>query len=195
MRTIQPGESLTYNFTAERAGIWMYHCGTMPMTAHIANGMYGAVVIEPDGLEPVDHTYLLVQAEYYLGAHDGGEADAEKIQAERADLVTFNGYADQYIHAPLEVTTGDRARFWVLNVGPNRASSFHIVGGQFDTVWFEGAYTLNRAVGTGSQAMGMQAAQGGFVELTFPEAGHYTFVSHIMIDAERGARGTVRVTD
>ncbi|SNU02546.1 nitrite reductase (NO-forming) [Ruaniaceae bacterium KH17] len=195
MRTIQPGESLTYNFTAERAGIWMYHCSTMPMTAHIANGMYGAVVIEPDGLEPVDHSYVLVQAEYYLGDHDGGEVDADKIQSETPDLVVFNGYADQYIHAPLEVTTGDRARFWVLNVGPNRASSFHIVGGQFDTVWFEGAYLLDHSGDTGSQAMGMQPAQGGFVELTFPEAGHYTFVSHVMIDAERGARGTVRVTD
>ena len=195
MRTIAPGESLTYTFTAERAGIWMYHCSTMPMTAHIANGMYGAVVIEPDGLPEVDHSYVLVQAEYYLGDHDGGEVDTQKIQDERPDLVTFNGYANQYDHAPLEVKTGERARFWVLNVGPNRASSFHIVGGQFDTVWFEGAYTINRAEGTGSQALGMQAAQGGFVELTFPEAGHYTFVSHVMIDAERGAHGTVRVTD
>lgn len=194
MRTIQPGESLTYHFTAERSGIWMYHCGTMPMTAHIANGMHGAVVIEPEGLPDVDHSYVLVQAEYYLGP-DGAEADMDKIQAERADLVAFNGYANQYVHRPLEVRTGDRARFWVLNVGPNRASSFHIVGGQFDSVWFEGAYLLEPSEDSGAQALGMQAAQGGFVELEFPEAGHYTFVSHIMIDAERGAMGTVRVTD
>src|SRR5690606_28941344 len=65
MRTIAPGESLTYTFPATRAGIWMYHCATTPMTAHIANGMYGAVVIEPADLPAVDRSYVLVQGEYY----------------------------------------------------------------------------------------------------------------------------------
>jgi nitrite reductase (NO-forming) len=95
MRTIAPGESLTYTFTATRAGIWMYHCSTMPMTAHIANGMYGAVVIEPHDLPAVDRSYVIVQGEYYLGDHDGGEVDTDKIATRNPDLVTFNGYANQ----------------------------------------------------------------------------------------------------
>lgn len=195
MRTIAPGEQLTYTFTATRSGIWMYHCSTMPMTAHIANGMYGAVIIEPDDLPAVDRSYVLVQGEYYLGDHEGGEVSIDSLAAEKPDLVTFNGYASQYDHAPLPAKTGERVRFWVLDAGPNRASSFHIVGGQFDTVWSEGRYLINRAVDTGSQALGLQPAQGGFVELVFPEAGHYPFVSHVMIDAERGAHGIVQVAD
>lgn len=110
--------------------------------------------------------------------------------------MTFNGVADQYVQHPLTATVGERVRFWVLNAGPNRPSSFHVIGGQFDTVWFEGGYQLGpRAEGTGSQALGLQPAQGGFVELTFPEAGRYPFVSHVMVDAERGARGVVEVTE
>ncbi len=194
MRTIAPGEQLTYTFTAERAGIWMYHCSTMPMTAHIANGMYGAVVIEPDDLPTVDRSYVLVQGEYYLGDHDAGEVDVDKIADRRPDLVTFNGHASQYVHEPLTAAVGERVRFWVLDAGIERPTSFHIVGGQFDTVWSEGRYLIDRAVTTGSQALGLMPAQGGFVELAFPEAGHYPFVSHFMRDAELGATGFVDVS-
>jgi len=194
MRTIAPGESLTYTFTASRSGIWMYHCSTMPMTAHIANGMYGAVVIEPRDLPAVAESYVLVQGEYYLGDHDGGSVDTAKIAADEPDLVVFNGYANQYDHAPLTAKVGERVRVWVLDAGPNRSTSFHIVGGQFDTVWSEGRYLIDHATDTGSQALGLMPAQGGFVELTFPEAGHYPFVSHFMIDAERGAHGIFEVT-
>src|SRR5690606_31020633 len=67
MRTIPPGESLVYRFRADKAGVWMYHCSTEPMSAHIANGMFGAVVIEPPGLPEVDREYVLVQSEFYLG--------------------------------------------------------------------------------------------------------------------------------
>ena len=101
---------------------------------------------------------------------------------------------------PLSARVGDRVRFWVLSAGPNRGSSFHVVGTQFDTVWTEGAYLLRRGVGPlggtggGSQVLDLAAAQGGFVELTPVEAGHYPFVTHVMADAERGARGILRVT-
>lgn len=192
MRTIAPGESLTYTFTATRSGIWMYHCATMPMSAHIANGMYGAVIIEPDDLPEVDRSYALVQGEYYLGPQDG-EVDLDRLQAGRPDLVTFNGYASQYAYDPLPAVVGERVRVWILDAGPDRASSFHVIGGQFDTVWAEGRYLIDRASDTGSQALALQPAQGGFIELVFPEAGHYPFVSHIMTDAERGADGIFRV--
>lgn len=191
MRTIAPGGSLTYRFRATRAGVWMYHCSTMPMSAHIANGLFGAVVIEPRHLPRVDRSYLLVQSELYLG-DQGGEVDATSLAAEEPDLVVFNGFANQYDHAPLTAHVGERVRVWVLDAGPNRPASFHVVGGQFDTTYAEGAYLLRRGQG-GAQSLGLQAAQGGFVELSFPEPGDYPFVSHLMIDAERGAHGTFRV--
>jgi nitrite reductase (NO-forming) len=192
MRTIQPGETLTYTFTATKAGIWMYHCSTMPMSMHIANGMYGAVIIDPPDLAPVDHEYLLVQGELYLGPQ-GEPADAEKIAAQTPDLVAFNGYADQYVHRPLAAATGDRVRVWVLDAGPNTSAAFHIVGGQFDTMYLEGAYRLHPGDPGGAQALGLQPAQGGFVEVVFPEAGDYPFVTHRMSDAEKGARGVFHV--
>ncbi len=196
MRTLAPGESLVYRFTAKRAGVWMYHCSTMPLSAHIANGMFGAVVIEPADLPPVDRTYLLVQSELYLG-EQGGVVDTAKLADEDPDLVVFNGYANQYDARPLRARVGERVRVWVLDAGPNRPTSFHVIGGQFDTVWFEGDYLLDRRDGGdgGSQTLALAAAQGGFVELSFPEAGSYPFVSHIMVDAERGAHGLFRVTD
>lgn len=205
MRTIAPGEQLVYRFTATRAGIWMYHCGTMPMTSHIAAGMHGAVIIEPDGLPQVDHEFALTQSEIYLAneAHSANEArevDGQKIADERPDRVVFNGIANQYDQFPFEVKAGQRVRFWVLNAGPNRALSFHIVGGQFDTAWTEGHYTLNRGVSAdgasdgGAQVLPLLPAQGGFVELTFPEPGHFAVVNHAMIDAERGAHGIVHVS-
>ncbi len=201
MRTIAPGQQLVYRFTAQRSGIWMYHCSTMPMSAHIAAGMHGAVVIEPPNLPPVDLSYLLVQSEVYLGASrqagSATEVDADKVQQERPDLVVFNGIANQYDQRPLTAKVGQRVRIWVLNAGPNRASSFHIVGGQFDSAYAEGVWLLRRGgpEGTaGSQALSLAAAQGGFVELAFPEAGRYPMVSHVMVDAERGAHGIVAVS-
>jgi nitrite reductase (NO-forming) len=195
MRTLAPGQSLTYRFTARHAGIWLYHCSTMPMSAHIANGMFGAVVIDPPGLRPVDEEYVVVQSELYLGA-DGGPVDADKVGAERPDLVVFNGYANQYDRHPLTARVGDRVRFWVLDAGPNRSSSFHVVGSQFDTVYAEGGYLLRPGDGLagGSQVLQLGPAQGGFVELRPREPGHYPFVSHLMVDAERGAHGVLRVT-
>jgi len=199
MRTIQPGESLRYRFTATRSGIWMYHCSTMPMSMHIANGMFGAVIIDPPDLPKVDKEYFLVQSEMYLGPQ-GEPADAAKIAQERDDLVVFNGYANQYDHDPLTAKTGERVRIWVLVAGPQLGTAFHIVGGQFDTVYREGTYDLRAQPGQrdhpgGAQVLGLTPAQGGFVELTFPEAGHYPFVTHAMIDAERGAHGFVHVTE
>jgi nitrite reductase (NO-forming) len=195
MRTIPPGSSLTYRFTATRSGIWMYHCSSMPMSAHIANGLFGAVVIDPPDLAKADRSYVLVQSELYLGPQ-GGVVDVDKLRADRPDAVVFNGYANQYDHRPLQASVGQRVRVWVLDAGPERPTSFHVVGGQFDTVFSEGAYLLrpgNQEQG-GSQTLSLGPAQGGFVELTFPQPGHYPFVSHVMADAERGAHGVFEVT-
>ncbi len=197
MKTIPPGESLTYRFKATRAGIWMYHCSSMPMTAHIANGLFGAVVIEPRDLPPVDKSFVLVQSEHYYGPQ-GEPVDMTKLLAEQPDAVVFNGYHNAYEHAPLQVKAGERVRIWVLDAGPNRPLSFHVVGGQFDRTYFEGDWVLGSAKGPsksgGGQALGLMAAQGGFVEMVLTEPGRYPLVNHVMIDAERGAYGIVEVT-
>lgn len=205
MRTIEPGESLEYVFTAKRAGIWMYHCGTPPMSLHIAAGMHGAVVIDPPDLPAVDREYALVSQEIYPDGADGIVSMA-RLNALTPNLTAFNGRPHQYVAHPLEVKVGEKVRVWVLNAGPNESMAFHVVGTQFDTVFNEGAYTLKDggqpgapteatpAGHGGSQVLPLLAAQGGFVEFTPVEEGTYTFVNHIMTLAEKGARGQIRVT-
>ena len=105
----------------------------------------------------------------------------------------FNGYANQYDHRPLRVRRGERVRIWVLDAGPNRATSFHVVGAQLDATYAEGAWLLRGGPG-GAQSLALGPSQGGFVELSLTEPGDYPFVSHVMVDAERGAHGILRVT-
>ena len=201
MRSIKPGESLEYRFRAEHAGIWLYHCGTAPISMHIAAGMFGAVIIDPPDLDPVDHEYIMVQSELYgLGKDKDNPVDSALLRSEKPSKVVFNGLENQYVQKPLELKSGERARFWLLNAGPNISESFHIVGTQFDTSYKEGSYTLRHgrdAFGVddgGSQALDLLAAQGGFVEADFPEAGTYTMVNHQFADAERGAMGKIKVS-
>ncbi|MBC7274088.1 MAG: multicopper oxidase domain-containing protein [Streptomyces sp.] len=193
MRTIQSGESLVYRFRAERAGAWLYHCSTAPMLQHIGNGMYGAVVIDPPDLPKVDHEYVLVSSELYLGT-PGSTAQVTKMREGTPDAWAFNGIAAQYGKAPLKVRAGERARFWVVAAGPTDGVAFHVVGTVFDTVYKEGAYSLKPGRPGGAQVLDLAPAQGGFVETTFPEAGHYSFVDHDMRHAESGAHGVVEVS-
>lgn len=190
MRTIGPGQRLVYRFTAHHAGAWMYHCATAPMIQHIGNGMYGAVIVDPPDLAPVSTEYVLVQSELYLGPM-GQSGDVTKMTRGTPDAVVFNGYYDQYRHRPLAARAGDRVRIWVVNAGLTRSSAFHVVGTQFDTVFSDGAYLVcpdNLARGA-AQALALQPGQGGFVEFVPPEPGHYPFMSHLMVDADRGASG------
>lgn len=190
MRTLAPGERLVYRFTAQRAGAWLYHCSTPPMALHIANGMYGAVIIDPTGLPRVDREYVLVGAQLYTGPTDS-EAKTAAIRAGAPDGWMFNGTAAQYLRAPLPVRTGERVRVWVVNAGPGESIAFHVVGTQFDGVYKEGAWLLRPHTGDpgGSQVLDLAPAQGGFVEMTFPEPGHYPFMDHDMRHAENGAHG------
>lgn len=210
MRTIAPGESLVYRFEAVRSGIWLYHCSTAPMSSHVAAGMFGAVIIDPPNLPDVDREYLLVQNETYLTVPSADQpnlpegvnavVDPAGIATGTPSLTMFNGHATQYMHEKLSARTNERVRIWVLAAGPSKGTSFHVVGGQFDTVYKEGAYLLSPTSpgnpgGTGgAQALDLGPAQGGFVEMSFPEAGTYTFVNHSFAEAERGARGQIEVT-
>lgn len=209
MKTIAPGERLVYRFEAKGAGIWLYHCGTAPLSLHMTQGMYGAVIIDPADLDPVDHEYVMVQGEAYL--HDTGktasdgnklaENSPELIAAGTPTLTMFNGHATQYKAKPLQVKKGERIRVWVMAAGPNHGTSFHVVGSQFDTVYKEGGYLMRRgtdAFGSRdghSQALDLAPAQGGFVEMQFLESGTYVFVNHSFSEMERGAAGKIVVTD
>jgi nitrite reductase (NO-forming) len=194
MRTVEPSHSITYRFTPTRAGIWMYHCSAMPMLYHVGNGMYGALIIDPPDLAPVDREYVLVQSEFSLGAQ-GQPGDLAKMRADQPDAVTFNGYVSQYTFRPLPARTGQRVRIWVLDAGPNRPSAFHIVGAPFDTVYVEGGYQLRPAAPGGAQILNLAPASGGFVEAVFTQPGSYPFLTHALADADLGARGTVQITN
>ena len=194
MRTIKPGESLDYQFTADFAGIFTYHCGADPMIYHMGNGMFGAVVIDPPNLDKVDKEFVLIQSELYLGPN-GQPGDLKKMLAGKTDAVVFNGYFNQYALAPIKVKPGSRVRVWLDNAGPNENMAFHTVGTIFDTVWKEGRYELkaNNADRGGSQTLDLQPTQGGFVEFTLPDAGTYPFIAHKMMNMSRGAVGLFQV--
>ncbi|MGZ3586134.1 MAG: multicopper oxidase domain-containing protein [Candidatus Limnocylindrales bacterium] len=198
MVEIKPGGTWTYTFTANYAGVWMYHCGTAPTLQHIANGMYGMVIVEPKGgLPKVDQELAIVQSEWYLGAQ-GEIADYTKASAgaPSPDFVVFNGVANQYKDHPIQVQPRQRVRLFVLDVGPNIDSSFHIVGTIFDQVTKEGI-TLARgnAGGWGSQAVDLSPAQGAIIELTVPESGMYPMVTHAFNFVGRGAVGILMAGD
>lgn len=197
MRSIDPGEQLVYEFEAKHAGAWMYHCGTDPVLHHTGSGQYGVVIIDPPDLPEVDHEYVFVQSEFYLGP-EGEPGDYGKMLAEDFDIVAFNGYANQYVHDPItDVAPDERVRVWVLNAGPSENSAFHVIGSIFDTVYKEGSYRLHPDVDDpgGAQALDLQPSQGGFVEFTFDVDGVYPFVTHKFANVPRGAVGVFRVGD
>ena len=194
MVEIKPGATFTYEFTANYAGVWMYHCGTAPALQHIANGMFGMVIVEPKaGLPPVDKELAIVQSEWYLGAQ-GQPVDYAKANA--PDFQVFNGVANQYNDNPIQIPTGKRIRVYILNVGPNIATSFHIVGTVFDTVIREGLALQRGNPGNyGSQAVDLSPAQGAIVEFQTAEDGMYVMVNHAFNFVGRGAVGVLQSGD
>ena len=198
MVEIKPGDTFTYTFTADYAGVWMYHCGTAPALQHIANGMFGMVIVEPKGgLPKVDREIALVQSEWYLGAQ-GQPADYNKANAAapQPDFVVFNGIANQYKDNPVEVPTKGRVRVFVLDAGPNLDSSFHVVGTIFDTVIKEGIeLQKGNAGGWGSQAVDLSPAQGAIIEFSPVEDGMYPFVTHAFNLVGHGAIGVFMAGD
>ena len=198
MTSIKPGEDKMYIWKAEYAGVWMYHCGTSPALHHIANGMYGMVIVEPAaGLPKVDKEFAIVQSEWYLGAQ-GQPTDLTKAAAGNPapDFVLFNGVANQYKDNPIKVGTGERVRIFILNAGPNIDSSFHIVGTIFDTVIKEGVWLQRFNDGNwGSQAVDLAPAQGAMIEFMTAEDGLYPMVTHAFNFVGRGALGLFQSGD
>jgi len=195
MRNIKPGESLNYTFTADYAGAFMYHCGTDPALHHIGNGMYGAILIDPPDLAPVDHEFVLEQSEFYTGPQ-GKPGNLNKMKNDAWDAVVFNGYVNQYKDRPIRVEPNQRVRVWVLDHGPSENSAFHIVGTVFDTVFKEGSYQLRPDQRRGgAQVLDQQPAGGGFVEFSLAEKGLYPIVTHKFSNVGKGALGLFQAGD
>jgi len=192
MTSIKPGGEKLYEWKADYAGVWMYHCGTSPALHHIANGMYGMVIVEPaEGLAKVDKEFAIVQSDWYLGPQ-GEPTNLTKAAAAAPapDFVMFNGVANQYLDNPIQIGTGERVRIFLLNAGPNIDSSFHIVGTIFDTVTKEGIQLIrNNAGNWGSQAVDLSPAQGAIIEFQTAEDGKYPMVTHAFNFVGRGALG------
>jgi nitrite reductase (NO-forming) len=117
MTEAAPGRSVTYEFKARYAGIYLYHCGTPPVLEHLTNGMSGAVIIDPPHLPAVSKEFLVVQSELYLGPQRQ-PGDYAMMLRGQPDTVAFNSYYDQYMHAPLHVTAGQRVRCGYSTPGP-----------------------------------------------------------------------------
>ncbi|HET6744998.1 MAG TPA: multicopper oxidase domain-containing protein [Candidatus Limnocylindria bacterium] len=198
MRSIDPGDELVYEFEAKYAGVFMYHCGTTPALHHIASGMFGMIIVEPEGgLPPVDHEFALIQSEWYLGEQAGFVSLAKASSAAPApEFVVWNGVANQYAEHPIEVPVGETVRVFVLNAGPSIDSSFHVVGTIFDEVIKEGvALRRDNAGRWGSQAVDLSPAQGAIVEMHFDEDGLYPIVTHAFNFVGRGALGLFQAGD
>jgi len=190
MDAIAPGEELVYEFTTDYAGVFMYHCGTAPVLHHIANGMYGMVIVEPaEGLPPVDQELFFVQSEWYLGPQ--GEVSSYERANEAApapDFQMFNGVAGQYSDQPVGIGTGEDVRLFVLNVGPSVATSIHVVGTIFHRVIAEGVALEEGNEGNwGAQAVDLAPAQGAVIDLRAAQDGTYLLVNHAFNMPGRGA--------
>jgi nitrite reductase (NO-forming) len=196
-RDVAPGESISYTFRANDAGVFMYHCGTKPVLAHIANGMYGAIVVEPKAgvLPKADKDYVLVASEWYLNS-DGLTKPAtynqDKARARQPDWMTFNGYAGQYVTHPLTAKPGELVRFWVVDAGPSIDSDFHVVGTVFNTAYpfsdMNPAHALNNV-----QTVTVPAGGGGVFDVKIDKPGLYPFVSHAFAAVDTGQVGLLKV--
>jgi nitrite reductase (NO-forming) len=179
----------------------MYHCGTPMILEHIASGMYGAVVVEPKEGYPTkaDREYMVIQSEFYVKpskVKDGKNPiyvlDSDRLRDAKSSYTVFNGVHNGMVKDPLPAKPGERVRLFLLNVGPSKTSSFHVVGTIFDRVWFEG--------NPDNQFRGMQtvllgSSNSAIVEFMIPEKGSYIMVDHHFANASQGAIGLIAADD
>ena len=179
MRSINPGEELVYEFEANYAGVFMYHCGTAPALHHIASGMFGMSSRAAGGLPPVDHEFALVQSEWYLGEQSACQPGQGFGGRSRARLRGLERDRQPVQGPPHPGARGETVRVFVLNAGPSIDSSFHVVGTIFEDVIKEGMHLERGNDGNwGSQAVDLAPAQGAIVEMHFDEDGLYPIVTH-----------------
>jgi len=191
---VPPGKSFTFRFQANDPGVFMYHCGTKPVLAHIANGMYGALVVDPaTPLPHADKEYVLVASEWYLngdGVSTPASLDMSKARAMMPDWTTFNGYANQYVTHPLTAKPGQTVRLYVVAAGPTLDTNFHVVGTILDRAWINGDMTHYQ---TGVQTVAVPAGGGAVFDLKIDEEGLYPFVSHAFAHVDLGQVGLLKI--
>jgi nitrite reductase (NO-forming) len=190
--SVDPGKSLSYDFTPQYPGVFMYHCGTPPAMVHIANGMYGAIIVDPaKGWAPAQE-YVLVQSEFYTAkAPDGSYVlDGRGMMSAQPTYTVFNGYAAQYKDHPLTARPNQKIRLFVLDAGPSHFSAFHVIGAIFSDYYLDGN-PANHFVG--DQTITVAPGGGAVVELTIPDPGTYAFVTHSFSDMDKGAVGVIKV--
>lgn len=191
-QSVQPGKSFSFSWRANVPGIFMYHCGTPPVMMHMANGMYGAIIVDPaNGWSPA-REYVLLQSEFYMRQLPNGTYtyDDAKAMASNPDNVVFNGYANQYKDAPLTAKPGEKIRLFLLNAGPSQFSAFHVIGAIFSDFYEDGDPANHMH---SSQTVSVPPGGGTVVELTIPDAGSYPFVTHAFSHAMKGALGVIKV--
>ncbi|MFB6467783.1 multicopper oxidase domain-containing protein [Cytobacillus sp. Hz8] len=198
---VMPSKSGHFTYTANNPGVFMYHCGTNPVLMHIANGMHGMIIVKPTTGYPtdsqVDREYVIIQNEWYK------QNDLKDMMNSKPKYVVFstkalkdgdlntNGSVGALVNHPLLAKVGEKVRFYILNVGPNETSSFHVVGTQFDDVYLDGN-PFNHL--KGMQTVLLPASGSAVVEFTVKEEGSYPFVNHQFNDAAKGASGVLQVT-
>jgi nitrite reductase (NO-forming) len=191
-----PGHQSQFTFKALNQGLYVYHCATAPVGMHVANGMYGLILIEPpEGLKPVDHEYYVMQGDFYtVGKYreKGYQAfDMQKAIDENATYVLFNG-SESALTGPraLQAKTGERLRLFVGNGGPNLVSSFHVIGEIFDKVQYEGGTNAQENV----QTTLIPAGGAVTVEFHTEVPGNYVLVDHSIFRAfNKGALAILEV--
>lgn len=191
-----PGHTSEFSFKALNPGLYVYHCATAPVGMHIANGMYGLILVEPkEGLSKVDREYYVMQGEFYTKGGYGEQGlqpfDMDKAVSENPDYVVFNGSVGALTgDNALKANVGETVRLFVGNGGPNLVSSFHVIGEIFDKVNVEGGTTENHNVQT------TLIPSGGAVITEFKTEvpGEYVLVDHSIFRAfNKGALGILQV--
>lgn len=192
-----PGQSTHFQFRALHAGLYVYHCATGPVPLHIANGMYGLILVEPAaGLPKVDREYYLMQGDFYTQGKfeaPGLQAfDQDKALAENPDYVLFNGRVRSTTGAnALPAKVGETVRLFVGNGGPNLVSSFHAIGQIFTKVYMEAGSEVNRNV----QTTLIPAGGATIVEMKMHVPEVINLVDHSIFRAfNKGAIAQIKVT-
>ena len=191
-----PGHTSTFSFKALQAGLYIYHCAVAPVGMHIANGMYGLILVEPkEGLPKVDKEFYIVQGDFYTKGKKGAQGlqpfDMDKAIAEQPEYVVFNGHVGSIAgDNALKAKAGETVRMYVGNGGPNLVSSFHVIGEIFDKVYVEGGKLINENV----QSTVIPAGGAAMIEFKVDIPGSYTVVDHSIFRAfNKGALGQLKV--
>jgi len=194
---VDPGAEKSMTFKALVPGLYVYHCATPMVAEHIANGMYGLILVEPEaGLPPVDHEFYVMQGEIYteaaFGQHGSQEFSVEKLLNERPEYFVFNGSvgAISKLH-PLHAKVGETVRLFFGVGGPNFTSSFHVIGEIFDKVYNLGSLTTGPLEGI--QTVTVPPGGAVITEFKLHVPGNYTIVDHALARVERGLAGLLIV--